>query len=600
VRLSAAQAIRTLGSKGAPAIPVLRRMLEGPDPASYWLAVETLGAIGPAAGKAIPALIDGLVRGSDEEFRATADALRRIGPAEAGEAIPRYRRALETLPHRRQLAVLSLASAYGGAAAPLTPRLAALVDHQDGQIRAAALAALGRIGEPIGAVVDALVRALDDPDLSVRGSAYGSLRQLGPRAAQAVPQLVERALRDLGPWSDSSGWSILWTIDAPAEAALPPLFAALADPALRERAASLLGLGPYETRQTSPRAVGMLLEALAGSVPEARYFAAEYLSRMRPLPPLALKPIAAALGDPNPEVRYALLGAIEAAGASARDLAQPLLDALRDPDSRVHGRAREILLALGPELASLLPDLERLALTPGLEERVQLARQLVWKIDPNGRRVLPGVLEALERPESFEPAQSTLYYLPRDAVASAPLLWDALARTRDEQVMDALCAALRSLIDPQQAAEQLTRALRAPDPAIQLQAARMLTLFPEAAQATIPALIPLLKDPDPDLRLLAIQVLGEISRGAAYPFLRMVPESIGAIREALVRLCSDPWPSVRSAAYFALRNLGQTPPKECGPELILAPMPFPPPAAPQTGIVPTGIGPGGRIPPRRP
>lgn len=93
-------------------------------------------------------------------------------------------------------------------------------------------------------IVPDLVARLDHPEVIVRSRAEEALCALGPRAAGAIPALIERAVRPKHPWDESSGMTILHKIGAPAAEALAPLLIAAEErqPVIAEQI--LRGMGP--------------------------------------------------------------------------------------------------------------------------------------------------------------------------------------------------------------------------------------------------------------------------------------------------------------------------------------------------------------------
>ncbi len=113
----------------------------------FWAAIA-LGRIGRGAAKAVPVLVDLML--TDERFgnrQVAAQALAKIAPAAAGEAIPALARVVEAdeedscaampLTHWQDLAVFDTDA---------VPALAHALEHSDEAVREAAIAGLGRLG----------------------------------------------------------------------------------------------------------------------------------------------------------------------------------------------------------------------------------------------------------------------------------------------------------------------------------------------------------------------------------------------------------------------------------------------------------------------
>jgi len=193
VRRSAAL---TLGlHHNAEFVPALIEALHDPDEKVRQNAINALGAIGPAAEPAVPALID-VLRNSPRTEKgasgpsklagnsrsAAAAALGRIGPRAKG-AVQALAAALndENLPVRRWSAT-SLGE-IGVDARSAVPALVRALGQSDVQVRRDAIASLGKIGvEP--EVIASLQAAASDPDAEVRNAAAKILTALRNTSAK--------------------------------------------------------------------------------------------------------------------------------------------------------------------------------------------------------------------------------------------------------------------------------------------------------------------------------------------------------------------------------------------------------------------------------
>jgi hypothetical protein len=116
---------------GAPAVPVLVRLLSEGDSVRVQDATIALGLIGRASAPALPLLRQQL-RSSDEYFRIqTALAIRRIAPNDK-EAIDNLVELLRSSSDRTQLQVIMTLQELGPLAMPALPALEA---YHDGKIR---------------------------------------------------------------------------------------------------------------------------------------------------------------------------------------------------------------------------------------------------------------------------------------------------------------------------------------------------------------------------------------------------------------------------------------------------------------------------------
>ena len=156
---------------------------------SRWRAAQALGAIGPAAGHAVPSLTAALGDRTAEVRWRAAEALGLIGPP-ARTAVPALARALgDTDPLVCAEAAKAL-GLLGEAAASAVPQLATGLKAKDTAYRREAAKALARTGRVAGPALGALIEALGDKDRFVRAQAARALGRIGPPAREAVPALT--------------------------------------------------------------------------------------------------------------------------------------------------------------------------------------------------------------------------------------------------------------------------------------------------------------------------------------------------------------------------------------------------------------------------
>jgi hypothetical protein len=240
VHINARDALVALGPRAAPATPFLMSLLD--DPNRGGLAVDVLGAIGPAARNAVPTLV------------ANALANRwQLGAQTAG-------RALANIAATEALALLAPAFV-----ADLENQRAGLWPSTD------ALRGLGAAAAPELAL---FVNALERPELATRQNALFVLAGLGPAVLPTLPLVLQQLDGD-----DSWCWSLV----AECVRGIGPAAAPLAVPKFEQRyaAASHLRLQLIvQLHVLGAAAEPLLLRASADDDPMVRWKADEALLQL--------------------------------------------------------------------------------------------------------------------------------------------------------------------------------------------------------------------------------------------------------------------------------------------------------------------------------
>lgn len=240
VHINARDALVALGPRAAPATPFLMSLLD--DPNRGGLAVDVLGAIGPAARIAVPTLV------------ANALANRwQLGAQTAG-------RALANIAATEALALLAPAFV-----ADLENKRAGLWPSAD------ALRGLGAAAAPELAL---FVNALERPELASRQNALFVLAGLGPAVLPTLPLVLQQLDGD-----DSWCWSLV----AECVRGIGPAAAPLAVPKFEQRyaAASHLRLQLIvQLHVLGAAAEPLLLRASADDDPMVRWKADEALLQL--------------------------------------------------------------------------------------------------------------------------------------------------------------------------------------------------------------------------------------------------------------------------------------------------------------------------------
>jgi len=316
-----------------------------------WIA-ETLGALGPEAKDAAPALGRRLMTGGDCSA-TTSWALEMIGPP----GLPHLVKAVAQGPPPARLwatrAVSNLAEEMGKEAAAALPALSAALGDPEAEVRANASYALGYLGIPDAGASERLRKLLDDPSPEVVPAAYEAVLRLGlfdDAAAERARALFARPDEERASMCDQ----VLVAFDAHLEDD------AIAVPLLR------LGLEPREGRNAWVRrvAIGLLLgrqvddadlvaeyaagpardddpedwldraEVLVEAGPNGRAAAVPLLARVLELSPSTENRVQAAgalvAAATEPASREAALRALRAHGEDEPEVAEAIREALED------------------------------------------------------------------------------------------------------------------------------------------------------------------------------------------------------------------------------------------------------------------------------
>jgi HEAT repeat protein len=342
----AVQMLSRMGSDAKSAVKPLIERIENKfdDSRAVVFAIYGLGAIGPAAGDAVPTLIkvmdhDYGIKGLKWHFWPNgwaAWALGRIGP-DARQAVPALAEAMSGKDVRGRDQAAWALSRMGPHAVGALDALAKEISGGSYAMRCHTRDALVNIGEP---AVPALVKAIESGKAIQAAEAAGCLGRL---ARPALPGLVAMAA-DAEPQARAAAVEAICRIDPTAEGAVQAATAALSDKDMfvRHRTAKALG----EAGPAAGPAVGALAKALADKAPEVRGAAAEALGRVGST---GVAPLVKALAESgDPWVRLKCARALGRVKPQAKDAIAPLVGAMEDKHEGVRLEAVLALSRMGP------------------------------------------------------------------------------------------------------------------------------------------------------------------------------------------------------------------------------------------------------------
>jgi HEAT repeat protein len=210
----------------ADTLPSSVAQLESTDTGLRREAAMHLGAMGPSAAGAVPALLKVLHRSSvaegDEDVPAVAWALGQVGERGVDALI-------DELRSRHELIHEPVIDGLVGSGKAAVPLLVAALGEGNDYLRDAVAQALGGIGPGAREAVPALIEAARHR--SAQDMPIWALGKIGPVTKDVVPFLtrLQELLRDTSPTVRAAAAGTLGRIGPAAKDAIPALEAALGD-----------------------------------------------------------------------------------------------------------------------------------------------------------------------------------------------------------------------------------------------------------------------------------------------------------------------------------------------------------------------------------
>ena len=407
--------------------------------------------------------------------------------------------------------------------------------------------------ELIPACVAALRRAAGDPSAVVRAEAIDALGRVGEPAADAAPELVAALSADADETRRRAAVAI-GRVKAAAAVAVPPLAGALQDtsPAVRAAAAAALGEYGEAARAAVPALVGLLQDREE----EVRAAAAAAVGKVGVLCEESTQALVEGLASDDTVVRARTAEALGTIGEMAGDAAPALVEALEDDNDRVRAKAVEALGKMGESVAEVaVPKLTRMLRDDDDWVRA-LAAEALGQMGESAEDAAPALLRSLRHPNPLVRANA--------AEALGRLKADAARAALEEACGDADAGVRARAVEAlaglgEQAASSLRVVLdRMTDPDPQVRAAAVAVVGGWPGATVDPAVFNgLLDDGNDEVAVRAIRLAPSLS-------------SVEAILPALkARLTGAPNPLVQAAAATALGRIGPAA-ADAGEELAAA------------------------------
>jgi HEAT repeat protein len=377
-------------------VGALIRSLKDEDSRVRAASAKRLEQLGPAASRAVPALIDAL-GDKDEEVRVwAAFALSEIG----SDAVPPLIKLLghkESLMRARAMSALRL---MGGLAKPAIPVLLRIAENDDDvAVRCDAVDLLCHTGDE--SVISPVCRLLEsDKERLIRVCAAEAVGQFGAKAKAAIPSLIDVMKKE---WKDKEYPSLpstaaetlawigadaalplvnvmgdadcpllvrenasgaLWRMagvigaDAP-KGAIPTLRSLLLtdkDKVIRVRAADILGRMGFAAKE----AATSLRSALADEDELVRVRSALALYQVIGRNPNTVPTIVVGLKSNDPDIRRRSADALAELRSEAKAAVSVLIESLTDKKASVRESSVKALRNIGPDARDAVSALKRL------------------------------------------------------------------------------------------------------------------------------------------------------------------------------------------------------------------------------------------------
>jgi HEAT repeat protein len=515
-------------------------------------AADRLGLMGDP--RAVPPLIEALASLKDINLRAaSAQALGALKDRRAVDALVAATSSTEK--ELRLAAINSLGSIRDHTSAEA---LFIAAKDSDPAVRDAAINAL----DAIGISVERLSSDLTNANWQVRVAAISVFARLGD--IKAAP-LLAAALKDSDSRVRTEAARTLGELRD--ERAIDPLINALGDRNAEVRVEAVFALG----RLKDGRALAPLTTLLTDKDARVSLAAAESLARMKDA--RAIRALVASLSEPDWRIRSRAAQALAhvAADSSVESAIEPLAKAIKDKDPIVRYYAAEALIGIGAKAAPPLIDVLR---SERESDRARATRVL-WRIGPAAVDNLIAVVQDKNAsPETRASAAQAL-----GMIGDSKGIKSLLLLLKDERYFVRQQAAFALGQMGEGAIDLLIESASSSSPATKESALEALGNF--KSPRAVDKLIESLSDSNAAVKSAAVKALGETSsERAATALLALLKDESSALRSqaaaslgrlgpvaltGLIGALKDNRPYVRQLASEALGDIGA---KEAAPPLI--------------------------------
>jgi HEAT repeat protein len=306
-------------------------------------------------------------------------------------------------------------------------------------------------------------------------------------AADVAPLVASLKSADAAARIDAA--EELGLIGAAAEAALPALAGVLEDTSPLVRVAAAGGLGRIDPK--NDKAVPALTAALKSGDPKVRREAALTLGDLAPEARAAVPALAAALGDTDANVRWAVVEALGRYRSAARPNIAALAGLLKDPDPDLRGAAADALGWIGHRRANAALIAALKDAQPNVRWAVAVALTRIG--GPGAEAGAPEIIRVMESSTGTD--WHTCYPCYRHLASLGPAARNVLPAVEKRFETDRRIPNLLAALGSKKVVSYYANQLKDKDAQARYYAVLHLGLVGTEAEAAVPALTELLKDP---------------------------------------------------------------------------------------------------------
>ncbi len=569
---AAARALWGIGPEGRAIVPELMERLGSEDAETRERAAVALGGMAPGAKMAIPALAE-LLGDEDSDVRFAAATALLDMRSEIEGALPAVTKIMRSEDADRRSSASLILDSMGPRAVPL---LTEMLRHEEDDVREMAVGLAGQMGPDAAETIPVLVELMKDTDeehYRISSDAVYALREMGPAAKVAIPELTEMlGHADLSVRSRAA--EALLEMRPEGKVAIPFVVEEILEG--RDSSVShswfnaLARLGP-DAKAAVPRLVKLLDSRVGGCA------AARVLGSIGPEAKAAIPELERLLAHENEYFRVAAAGALVEIGPPAEPPISTLVELLQSDTAQIRLAAARALGTVGAEAKAAVPGLVELVQDKDREVRkavrkspapVEWARradrdvrttaaEALGKIGAEAKAAIPSLVEAI-RDDDRKVRRTAGEALGKMGPGAREAIGVLLELLRDEDRSVRVDAALGLGEMGPEFISVLPEVLRVDDASVRHYVAQVLGgttarhynyqvsrgAGTETKAAAMTILVEMLGDEKWYVREAAVEVLGE-----------MVPEA-KVVAPSLVEMLEDDDSSVREAAARALGNLG--------------------------------------------